>query len=235
MKPIIGINVDIRRGPPPEASLQTPYLESVANSGGIPLLIPPVPDEDLDAIIKRIDGLIFVGGLDYSPERYNEKPHPSCKLIDPQRDDFDFRLFHRAMKEERMPILGICLGAQLINVGLGGSLVQDIPSSYPESGVMHASPDGWDRGFNKHTVEIDAGSRLYGIYKRKQVEISTSHHQAVKEPGRGLAVVSRADDGVVEAVEGEGSRFLIGVQWHPERCYDVSKCLFDELVRVSSN
>lgn len=233
MKPVIGINVDVRQGPPPEASLQTPYIESIVSSGGIPLLIPPMPDEDLDRIISEIDGIVFVGGLDYSPSRYDQPTHPACKLIDSCRDDFDFRFFYRAMKSPNLPVLGICLGAQLINVGLGGSLIQDIPSTYPDSKTRHASPDGWENGFNEHSVKIESGSRLHDIYKATDIVVSTSHHQSVDKPGKGLRISSSADDGVVEAVEGEGSRFLIGVQWHPERAYAVSKCLFDEFVRAS--
>ena len=141
----------------------------------------------------------------------------------------------RMVIERGDPFLGICLGMQLLNVHRGGDLVQDIPKTYPESGIKHASPDGWNKGFNEHSVRLVKGSRLYEIYQKEELQISTSHHQAVRNPGDGLKVVSSADDGVIEAIELDGERMVIGVQWHPERGYDLNKPLFDSFVKASTN
>ncbi|MBI1270764.1 hypothetical protein GC174_10055 [bacterium] len=234
-KPVIGINLDVRDGPPPEASLQTTYLDAVVKSGGIPVLIPPVSESDLDTIMEMVDGVIFVGGLDYNPCRYNQEKEPETVLINATRDNFDFAFINKVMTDYDVPVLGICLGMQLLNVHRGGDLVQDIPKTYPESGIKHSSPDGWNKGFNEHSVRLVKGSRLYEIYQKEELRISTSHHQAVRNPGEGLKVVSSADDGVIEAIELDGERMVIGVQWHPERGYDVNKPLFDSFVKASAN
>lgn len=235
MKPIVGINVDLKLGPPPEAALQIPYLEAIEKSGGIPVMIPPLNDEDLRRVLSRIDGLMFIGGADYSPKRYCEEPDESVKLIHERREGFDFLLLDEALKESRLPILGICLGCQLLNIGLGGSLLQDIPKHFPESKVPHASPNGWEVGFNNHDVVVQKDSKIYNIYKKDRFGVSTSHHQAINRVGKGLKIVAHSDDGVVEAIEYPERKFVIGVQWHPERDYEGNKPLFDEFIAACRN
>jgi len=235
MKPIIGINVDLKKGPPPEAVLQMPYLEAVEKSGGIPVMIPPLNDEDLRRVLSRIDGLMFIGGADYSPRRYCEDQDDTVKLIDERREGFDFLLLDEALKFQGLPILGICLGCQLLNIGLGGSLLQDIKKHIPHSTVPHASPNGWEVGFNNHDVIVQKDSQIYRIYNKERFAVSTSHHQAINRVGKGLKVVAHSDDGVVEAVELPERKFCIGVQWHPERDYEGNKPLFDEFVSACRN
>jgi Predicted glutamine amidotransferases len=235
MKPLIGINVDITSKPIPQVAVQLPYLEGVTRSGGIPILLPPMTDEDLATVVKKLDGIMFIGGCDYHPKRYNEEVDETCKLLEPRRDEFDFQLLEQALNHTNVPLLGICLGAQLINIGLGGSLVQDIKKHYPDSKVGHASPNGWENGFNNHDVILKKGTLVHEIYKTEKVNISTSHHQAVKEVGKGLEVSAHAEDGVIEAVELPGSRWVVGVQWHPERDLEGSKCLFDAFVKACRN
>lgn len=234
MKPIIGINLDVKDGPPPEASVQTTYVDSVVKSGGIPVLIPPMPESDLNDVLEKLNGIIFVGGRDYNPERYNQKLDEATVLINERRDQFDFQFIDKVMQNKSCPVLGICLGAQLLNVYLGGNLHQDIPKVYPESQIEHASPDGWENGFKEHSVKINAGSKLADIFKKEEIIVSTSHHQSIEKVGEGLEVVSLAPDGVIEAVEMKDRRFVIGVQWHPERGYDINKPLFDEFVKCSA-
>lgn len=235
MKPLIGVNVDIKPGTaekPSECSLQAPYIEAIQQSGGLPILIPPMPDSDLSVIVKKLNGVVFVGGPDYFPQRYGEEPDENTKMVDGLRDEFDFRFFNRVLEHSQMPTLGICLGSQLFNVALGGSLIQHIPKQFPHSNVEHSSTDGWINGFNKHLVTLEEGSKLWQIYQKAEINVTTSHHQAVKDVGDKLKVVARAEDGVVEAIELDDRRFLIGVQWHPEREYEQSKCLFDEFVKA---
>lgn len=124
MKPIIGINLDVKDGPPPEASLQTTYIESVVKSGGIPLLIPPMPEDDLVDVIDKLDGIIFVGGRDYNPKRYKQELDETTVLINEIRDNFDFLFIDKVMQGKSCPVLGICLGAQLLNVYLGATSIK---------------------------------------------------------------------------------------------------------------
>lgn len=233
MKPIIGINVDIEGERPKIAKVQAFYYESIACAGGIPVLIPPCSDSDLDEIFSRIDGMLFIGGDDYCPSIYGEEKHTSVSLAHGDRIDFDVRLLQRSLAQQAMPLLGICAGAQILNIGLGGSLYQNIPTDFPESNIQHSSPNGWNEGFHNHKVILRGGTKLAGIYSRKEFEVPTSHHQSIKNLGKGLIATADAVDGVIEAVEMEGRPFVIGVQWHPERDYQGNEELFIAFVKAS--
>ncbi len=235
MKPIIGINLDIEQGPPPVASVQLNYYEAVQRAGGIPIMLPPMPDSDLDALLSQIHGLLLIGGLDYSPDLYGESTHASCELLDPARQEFDLRLAQRAIDKTKLPVLGICGGCQLLNISLGGTLIQDIRTEHPHSTVPHTKPNGWREGFARHTVLIDRESLLGKIYGAELVDVTTSHHQAIKALGSGLRVTARAEDGVIEAVEMENRHFTVGVQWHPERDFEGNERLFKEFVQQALN
>ena len=198
-------------------------------------MLPPMPDSDLDALLSQIHGLLLIGGLDYSPDLYGESTHTSCELLDPSRQEFDLRLAQRAIEKTALPVLGICGGCQLLNISLGGSLIQDIKTEHPHSTVPHTKPDGWREGFAKHPVVIDRNSMLGKIYGIEHLDVPTSHHQAIKALGSGLKVTARAEDGVIEAVEMESRNFAVGVQWHPERDFDGNERLFREFVRHATN
>lgn len=230
MKPLIGINLDIKKGPPQEASIQTTYTDSILKSGGLPVLLPPMPEVDLRYIVQRLDGIMLIGGADYCPTLYNEEPDETVELAEPRRQEFDLTVAKLALADEEMPVLGICLGCQLINILQGGSLVQDIKSTFPESNVEHSSKEGWKNGFVRHSVKLAAESKISGIYAKQDFEVPTSHHQSVKQVGRGLDIVAHADDGIIEAIEMKERSFVLGVQWHPERDYETNKPLFDSLV-----
>jgi len=234
MKPIIGINLDIEKGPPARAQVNLDYYESVQIAGGIPLLIPPLPDEDLLVLLEKIDGLVLIGGDDYSPRIYGEEPSDKVDLLDPRREEFDLRLVRHALDRPQMPVLGICGGLQLINVGLGGSLIQDIPSALPHSKVAHSKPDAWLTGFQRHHVSIEPDTLLSRIYRVESVEVNSFHHQAIKQLGSGLKVSAHANDGVIEAIEITDRVFAVAVQWHPERDYEGNRSLFEQFVKESS-
>jgi gamma-glutamyl-gamma-aminobutyrate hydrolase PuuD len=235
MKPVIGINVDVTAGPPEEARVQALYFDAVRLAGGVPLLVPPMPDDDLKIALERLDGLMFIGGYDYCPSTYGEaldeetKAKLNVELAHQRRQDFDFKLIRLALGKQELPILGICAGAQLLNVELGGTLITDIIHELPESQVLHASKNGWQDGFKRHEVVLEAKSAIASIYKN-----TPSHHQAVDKPGRGLRIAARADDGVIEAVEMEDRKFVIGVQWHPERDFEGNRSLFEAFVQQCS-
>lgn len=240
MKPVIGINVDVTEGPPEEARVQALYFDAVRKAGGVPLLIPPMPDADLKIALARLDGLMLIGGYDYCPSKYGEnldeetKTKLNVELAHERRQDFDFTLMGLALQKQALPILGICAGAQLLNVELGGTLITDILHELPESNVLHASKNGWQDGFKRHEVVLEEKSAIAAIYKSTRIDVPTSHHQAVDKPGRGLTIAARADDGVIEAVEMEGRKFVIGVQWHPERDFEGNRSLFEAFIQQCS-
>lgn len=231
MKPVIGINVDIDEGPPRRATVQSGYFDAVLKAGGIPVLIPPMPEAETKDLLSRLNGVLFIGGADYCPSLYGEESTPPVHLAEAQRIDFDYKLLKQVVSDTHLPVLGICAGCQILNIGLGGSLIQDIPHTLPDSKVVHTTESGWKKGWNKHTVQILPDTKLSQIYGAKSIAVPTSHHQAVKEVGRGLVVSARAEDNVIEAVELENRPFVIGVQWHPERDFEGNKPLFVEFVK----
>lgn len=239
MKPLIGINMDVEAGPPAKASIQNLYIQAVQKAGGIALAIPPMPDEDLKVLVEKLDGLVLIGGRDYSPSRYGEETCPKVQLVESTREDFDFRLINMALQNSTMPILGICAGAQLLNIALGGTLIQDIASEVPDSSIHHSLPPGktlqdFAEGFMRHAVNIFPDTLLSTFYNSKQLAVPTSHHQGIKDLGKGLKVTASADDQIVEAVELVSRPFTIGVQWHPERDYQGNKQLFEGFIDACS-
>lgn len=232
MKPLIGINVDLTNGPPPNASVQYTYIESVVRSGGIPILIPPVAKQDLQIILASLDGLLMTGGLDYSAG-LTSAPGPTVELTDPRREEFDLRLVKEAIDLRRLPLLLICAGMQAANIALGGTLIEDLKTNQPESQVNHCSGNGWVNGWTRHSVDIENGSRLAEIFPARRIDVVANHHQAIDRLADGLTVVGYADDGVIEAVEIKNHPFAVGVQWHPERDYDQSLPLFDAFIQAA--
>ncbi len=183
------------------------YCAAIAKSGHVPFVISRFGDDaQLDEAVSRIDALVLSGGEDVDPKRYGEKPHPKLGAVHLERDEFDFRLL-AAARRRGIPVLGICRGCQLMNVALGGTLVQDIPSEYPDSPLNHSG--------KRHAIKIAPGSRLAKLLGRTEVEVNSHHHQCVKAVAPGFRVVATASDGVVEAIESE-TEPMFGVQFHPE-------------------
>lgn len=212
------------------------YIDAVAQAGGVPVALPPLigtPPEALAALCRRLDGILFSGGRDLSPGRYGQAPHPASEPLDSRRDAWDMGLLDAALACPELPILGICLGIQELNVALGGSLLQHVPDR--GSPIEHRAPETGDR---LHAVRVLPGSQLARIVQADVIEVTTRHHQAVDRVGTGLVVSAQADDGLVEAVEGSPpGRFLIGVQWHPERNPEApaSRALFDAFVAACAS
>jgi putative glutamine amidotransferase len=199
----------------PAALVPVNYLEQVQRAGAIALLIPP--DEAVAAdpgrVLDRLDGLMLVGGVDIAAERYGAEPHPLNDAPIPLRDAVETALVREAMARG-LPLLGICRGAQVINVAAGGTLRQHIPE---ELGTEeHRREIGRFDG-NEHDVELVEGSRVHGAVGARLHRVASHHHQAIGDVGHGLRVSGRAvGDGVPEAVEGDGPAWVLGVQWHPE-------------------
>lgn len=210
----------------PAAYLQYAYVELVTRAGGIPVLLPPpgigvVPVEVLD----RVDALVLAGGRDVDARRYDAEPHATADPPATDRDEWELALAREAL-ERRLPLLGICRGAQVLTVALGGTLVQHVPD-LPGAGAHKHGPGV----FASHTVRTVDGTRVATALGGDAV-VSCYHHQAVERLPAGLRATAYADDGVVEGVELDGDAFAVGVQWHPEQTLDDLR-LVQALVRAA--
>lgn len=210
-RPLIGIGADIVTVEGRErAAVNVSYAEAVRRAGAIPLLLPP-EEENLGELIDRLDGILLAGGNDCDPAVYGQSQHPSVALMDARRQKNDLALAAFA-SERGMPLLGICLGIQIINVARGGTLIQDIRSADPSALLHESHPTARVR----HDVEIREGTKLAAIVGAGRRNVNSSHHQAIGELGSRLRVTAQAADGIIEAVEDPSGPFHIGVQWHPE-------------------
>ena len=213
MTPCIGVsmNYNLTDEGSQRAYLDSEYLDFLLDSGALPFPIAPTQNPDqLDAVLDHLDGILFTGGLDLDPSLWREKPHPKTKLLHARRQQFEFTLYE-AVQKRRLPIMGICLGIQMINVAHGGSLYQHI-GEFPGK-IDH----GQDGRSTEHKVTLDRGSRLFALLKTDNLTVPSCHHQGVNRLGDGLLAAAVAGDGVVEAVERVEYPFLMAVQWHPER------------------
>jgi putative glutamine amidotransferase len=196
------------------------YLLAVEAGGGIPLLIHLTRDPAvLQAHYQRCAGLLFAGGGDVDPALFGQEPHPKLGAIEPLRDEVELSLARQAIGD-RKPVLGICRGVQLLNVALGGTLYQDIPSELPEASDHYASSQVPGRAHMAHPIALEPGSWLAAQLGTQELPGNTFHHQSLRDIAIGLRVTGRAPDGVVEAVEGTGPGFVIGVQCHPEDLWE---------------
>jgi gamma-glutamyl-gamma-aminobutyrate hydrolase PuuD len=207
------------------------YVQCVARSGGVPLLVPCITDEA--AILGALDiadGLLLTGGGDVLSLNYGEEPHIASKFQDPTRDVLETALTKAAI-ERGIPILGICRGLQLLNVALGGTLIQDIPSQV-EGACKHYG-DGLEVAL-LHSIEIEPNSLLARVLGHEKMAVNSYHHQAAKDVAPGLKINSRAKDGVIEGMESTDGKPILSVQFHPEEiaaAYPQFQPLFDWLVQ----
>lgn len=190
------------------------YTEAIVRAGGIPLILPQAgTDEVAEEIVSRLDGILLTGGVDLDPSFYGESVLNESVSIDAHRDEMDMRYVRVALKR-RIPILAICRGEQIVNVALGGSLYQDLPSQKPGP-IAHRQ--GGDLVRPSHRIIVSEGSMLHRIMKKDTLMVNSSHHQAVKVPSDKIKVTALAEDGVVEAYEGNiKGQWLLAVQFHPE-------------------
>lgn len=213
-RPLIGVTADLvenASGPPERALL--PYCRAIAIGGGVPLILPFV--DDPSAYAQQLDGWLIAGGRDLPPGEYGEAPQPETEPISDARHGFEKRLWECFLPTGK-PILGICYGCQFVNVRLGGSLHQHIPTAIPNA-HPHSGAPGKPL---VHPVTVETDSRLAEACGASEFDCSSSHHQAIHRVAPNLRVTARADDGVVEGVESLDGRWLVGVQWHPERTPD---------------
>jgi putative glutamine amidotransferase len=212
-KPIIGIGSDVQSpaGERERAFVYLNYTEALRKAGAVPVIIPPQPENAAD-LIRELDGLVLAGGDDCDPAAYGAERHPTVDpVMDPRRQSNDLGLA-KAAREHGIPTLGICLGMQVMNVAAGGTRVQDINFEI-KTEIAHAS-EPEDRG--RHDVIVEKGTRLGEILRDRELNVNSSHHQAIGNVGEGLRVTAHAPDGIIEGLEDPKHPFYVGVQWHPE-------------------
>lgn len=223
MQPVIGVTpYFVQKDDKREFRLGRSYCEKLQAAGALPLVLPFTADRESVARMAALcDGFLFSGGEDIDPPLYGEEVLPECGALSRERDDFELALLAEAERLGK-PVLGICRGVQVMNVFYGGSLWQDLESQKGLEKALH-SPGHYSE---QHEVFVKPDTRLASILGPGTIRVNSSHHQAVKAAG--LAVCAETADGLIEAIEKPGGRFVLGVQWHPERLADVR--LFEALV-----
>jgi putative glutamine amidotransferase len=201
------------------------YVQAVERAGGRPVLVPP-SQEGVGETLDALDGLIFSGGSDLDPETYGAEAHPETSGVVPHRDDAELGLLSAALERD-MPVLAICRGSQVLNVALGGDLIQHLPDVVGDEKHKHTPG-----AFADHDVDVEPGTRL-GSLLGDRAPVKSHHHQGFGRLGKGLVEGARAEDGAIEAVEDPSRRFALGVLWHPEAGEDMK--LFEELVREAAD
>jgi putative glutamine amidotransferase len=214
--PVIGLTLDYEQpggySKLPWYALRENYCAAVTRAGGLPILLPHEPDQ-VAAYLERLDGLVITGGaFDVDPALFGATTRHATVTTKDRRTVFELAITRGALAADK-PVLGICGGQQLLNVALGGTLVQHIPDEI-ENALAHEQPN--PRTEPGHTVAIVAGSLLHRITGERELPVNSAHHQSVKDVAPGLVVDATASDGVIEGIEDPGRRFCLGVQWHPE-------------------
>ena len=226
-KPLIGINCKIITDQPDEYyKLDRNYVRSIQRAGAVPLIMPAFPSAaEMRTFLDLLDGVLFTGGPDINPCRFDEKKHPKADLMHEDREKSDFLALREALRRD-LPTLCICCGHQELNVALGGSLHQHV---YDLPGVKQHS-----EGVT-HPVTFAGESMTRDIVGVPKPVVNSWHHQSIHKLGRGLVVTAESPDGLIEGVESLDHRFMIGVQWHPERMQDDRRqqALFRALVAES--
>jgi putative glutamine amidotransferase len=222
IKPLIGISGNIlitQSGMFPgmeRAFVNCDYVNSVIAGGGSPVILPVINDDEaIEAQMRNVDGLILSGGYDVDPLLYGEEPTQKQDFIYPEIDDHDIKLINAAFKMNK-PILGICKGIQVLNVAFGGTLYQDL-SHIEDCFIKHSQNS--KRDMPGHTIEILKDTKLHKILG-DSTRVNSFHHQAVKEIAPNFVANAWSKDGVVEGIEMQGDRFVLGVQWHPEGMFE---------------
>ena len=209
-----------------DLALALAYPGAVSDGGGAPLIVPPfTPETALEAILERADGVLFSGGPDIDPCLYGQEPHEKLGPTDIGLDRFELGLARRALERD-LPILGICRGAEVLNVARGGTLIQHIEGHRQEEEARVPT----------HKVRVAEDSRLREILGTTSTKVNSFHHQALDKLGGGVRAVAWADDDIIEAIELEGPEFAIGVQWHAEGLIDEKRqhALFAKFVAAAN-
>ena len=218
MHPIIGVTSEPKPTTGSAGDLNShvighTYTDAVERAGGLPVILAPVPNEDVPSIVDRLDGLLLSGGGDVEPKRYGEESHSTVSRTSEARDEFEIALTREALARH-LPVLAICRGLQIVNVAFGGTLIQDIPAvlgSIDHTVIGHAVYDG------HQPVTVESNSLIAKATGATDLMVNSIHHQAVRDLAPDLRAVAWANDGVIEGIEHEEAAWpLLAVQWHPE-------------------
>src|SRR6266540_783904 len=225
MRPIVGITTYVASATfeswtEESAILPADYVRAIELAGGRPLLVPP-SDDGVDETLDVLDALVFSGGSDLDPATYGQEPHPETKGVVAERDRAELALLEAALARD-MPVLAVCRGSQVLNVAVGGDLVQHLPDAVGHDEHKHTAGEYAD-----HDVDLEPETRLAALLG-DHAPVKSHHHQGFGRLGSGLREAARAEDGTVEALEDPSRRFALGVLWHPEAGEDMR--LFEALV-----
>jgi putative glutamine amidotransferase len=189
------------------------YVRALEAAGLVPLVLPPLNSSRADRALDAVSGLVLTGGEDVAPWRYGESPHRALGTVNESRDAWELALIASA-RNRRLPTLAICRGIQILNVALGGTLVQDIPTECPTA-LPHAPGEG--RAARVHEITVDTARRLASVVGAEHLTVNSSHHQSIARVAEGLRVTARSPDGIIEGAEWHADDWwAVGVQWHPE-------------------
>lgn len=209
------------------------YIRAIERNGGLPILIPNIRSiEDMSHILDKVDGLLLSGGHDVNPRIYKERNSGKAGNFDNLRDHQEIFMTEYALERD-LPILGICRGLQILNVTLGGSIHQDLPSAgFPAHSLNNSL-----RNEPSHSLKIFEDSPLYEIFKRDEIWTNSYHHQGINELGKGLKVAALSEEGLIESVYLDGKKFALAVQWHPEMMYDNEEMnlIFKKFIKACKN
>lgn len=215
-KPLIGLNADYRSArndAPAFGYLCAGYFDSLVEAGAIPIVVPALKQtEDVNRILDLLDGFVMIGGADLDPRLDGFMLHPSVRTLDPRREQFD-RMLIRLIADRRLPVLGVGVGMQLLNLSQGGNLflhiAEDMPRALPHLDPMDPA--------HRHALEVEPGSLMERVYGEGEIRVNSMHHMAVDDVARGFRVTARCPDGIIEAIESEREDwFALGTQFHPE-------------------
>jgi putative glutamine amidotransferase len=217
MRPLIALTTTTNAGAEyrtPQVMLGSPYIDAIERIGGTAVLVTPAHCEaGLCHLMEIVDGLVLTGGEDVDPSRYGQDPHPKLGTVNPRRDEMEFAALEVALARA-MPVLAICRGLQLLNVAMGGTLYQDLPSQR-EQGLIHEQDAPITHRWHEAAVAPDSG--LVEIFGDSQLFINSFHHQGIDFLAPGLRAEVWAEDGLIEGVRAYDYPWVVGVQWHPER------------------
>jgi putative glutamine amidotransferase len=243
-RPLVGVTTsEVRRaertrplpeGEPPqhEMALGMPYVRALARAGAVPIVLPPLSVDIVPSLLRSLSAVCLSGGPDLDPSAYGASPSPELGPIEPHLDQFELEVA-RVADAAGLPILGICRGAQALNVARGGSLHQHLPAITDNTVNHRQTAPGWEE---THFVRVEEDSRLSSVLALDELRVNSFHHQAVDRLGSDLVAVAWAPDGTVEGIEDPGERFVLGVQWHAETLDrgPVHPRLFEALVAAAS-
>ena len=215
------------------------YFLACTSVGAVPWMVPLLDEdpETLRAIYERLDGIFLAGGVDMDPASYGEERSDLCGRTDPPRDAVELQFARWAM-EDGKPVMGVCRGMQVINVAAGGTLLQDCGEQF-EGAIKHDyfPGAGWARDYLAHEIRVAPDTRLRRLFGAETVMVNSMHHQGIRRLGEGLVASAFSPDGLLEALEGSGDAFLVGVQWHPEMLIDTdegTRRLFEDFIESAN-